>query len=61
MSTRADRETSDDVFPEAEQPASSGDAERIVKPRWSRPEMTSFNRFADAQGIASRIATGSAV
>jgi hypothetical protein len=58
MSTQGDREPSGVVFPDVEQPAPSGDAERIVKPCWSRPEITSFKPVADAQGVAARIGDG---
>jgi len=34
------------------------DAERIVKPRSSRPEVTSFKPVADAKGLSARIGDG---
>ena len=51
----SDREPTDVVLPSA---ASSPLPERADKPRWTRPEITSFKPVADAQGISYRIGDG---
>ena len=58
MSTRADHMHSDAVRPEPAQPQSCDEQDRVVKPRWLRPEITSFKPVADAQGILYRIGDG---
>jgi hypothetical protein len=37
-----------------EAPKASGEAECADKPRWTRPEITSFKPVADAQGTSFR-------
>ena len=58
MSTRHDHAPPDDRLPEPGQAPSSDDPERAAKPRWVRPEITSFKPVADAQGIGFRIGDG---
>ena len=46
--------------PSSEQPARQSEVgvEAAPKPRWSRPEITSFKPVADAQGVSYRIGDG---
>jgi hypothetical protein len=55
MSTRSDSEPSDVVLPSPTPPPLS---ESVDKPRWTRPEITSFKPVADAQGVSYRIGDG---
>jgi hypothetical protein len=55
MATQSDRGPLD-VVPPSPEPATS--PEHVEKPRWTRPEITSFKPVADAQGVSYRIGDG---
>jgi hypothetical protein len=54
MSTPADHDPSERV----PLPEPTPSTEAAVKPRWTRPEITSFKPVADAQGVSYRIGDG---
>ena len=58
MTIRGEREPSDDVGLESDQRPSAEHPDSVVKPRWSRPEITSFNPVSDTQSLYFRIGDG---